>query len=85
MNHSHPNGIPIPSGMPGTSQFGKGDILFATTVSGHYIGKGENPPMFNVYNCNGGYVPYSQSSVVSDYSKTMELYSISFKNGQFYR
>ena len=85
MNHSHPSGIPIPSGMPGTAQFSKGDISFATTVSRHYNRKGINPPMFNVYNCNGGYVPYSKSSVVSDYSKTMELYGVTFKNGQFFR
>ena len=86
MNHSHPNGIPIPSGMPGTSQSGKGDIAFATTISKHYGEKGANPPLFNVYNCNGGYVPYSQSSVVSDYSKTMDLYGITFNNnGMFYR
>ena len=85
MNHSHPNRIPIPSGMPETSQYGKGDISFATTISNHYSGKGINPPLFNVYNCNGGYVPYSKSSVVSDYSKTMELSGITFKNGIFYR
>ena len=85
MDHSHPSGIPIPSGMPGTSQFGKGDISFATTISRHYNGEGKNLPIFNVYNCNGGYVQYSQSSVVSDYSKTMELYGVTFINGQFYR
>ena len=83
MDHSHPSGIPIPSGMPGTDQFGRGDILFATIISGHYNEKGKTPPLFNVYNCNGGYVSYSPSSVVSDYSKTMELYGITFKDGKF--
>ena len=85
MSHSHPRGIAIPSGLPGTTQFGMGDISFATTISNYYSGKGINPPLFNVYNCNGGYIPYSKSSVVSDYSKTMEQNGITFKNGRFYK
>ena len=85
MDHSHPSGIPIPSGMPGTSQFGRGDILFATVISDYYNEKSKTPPLFNVYNCNGGYIRYYPSSVVSDYSKTMELYGITFENGKFWQ
>ena len=85
MNHSHPNGIPIPSGLPGSSDYGKADISFAKSVTSYCNNNNMSVPKFNVYDCNGKYIPYNASSRISDYSKTMELYGITFKNGTFYK
>ncbi len=85
MNHSHPNGIPIPSGLPGTSAYGKSDIAFAQSITSYCKKYNLSVPSFNVYDCNGKYVPYSATSIISDYSKEMQLYGITFRNGTFYK
>ena len=84
INHSHPDGFPLPSGLPGTSSYGKSDIANASIISGYYFLKGMSSPSFNVYNCNGHYTPYSHNSTLSDFSGIMEKFGISYNNGVFY-
>ena len=81
MNHRHSNGIPIPSGLPGAKTYGAGDISFARKISKYYKSMGQKSPSFNIFNCNGGYVNYSHSSIIPHYNQLMNYYHVEFKDG----
>lgn len=69
LNHNHPNGTAIPSGIPGLT--GKsGDVLFAKAVTEWYKKAYPNrsgSPTYNIYIKGKIYTPYSKNSKRQDY------------------
>ncbi|MFN3801746.1 JAB-like toxin 1 domain-containing protein [Belliella pelovolcani] len=69
LNHNHPGGTAVPSGIPGLTG-SSGDVSFAKTVTEWYkkaYPNRSNSPTYNIYVTGKGYIPYSKDSKKEDY------------------
>ena len=69
LNHNHPGGTAVPSGIPGLTG-SSGDVSFAKTVTEWYKKAYPNrssSPTYNIYITGKGYIPYSKDSKKEDY------------------
>lgn len=72
-NHSHgmpPGDSHYPSGMPGTTTEGRGDVGYTRQSTARANRMGLSEPKFNIYIPNENlYIPFAPNSKVSDYQK----------------
>jgi RHS repeat-associated protein len=69
LNHNHPGGTAVPSGIPGLTG-SSGDVSFAKAVTEWYKKAYPNrssSPTYNIYITGKGYIPYSKDSKKEDY------------------
>ncbi len=69
LNHNHPSGTAVPSGIPGLTGT-SGDVPFAKTVTEWYEKAYPNRSSgltYNIYITGKGYKPYSKDSKKEDY------------------
>ncbi|MCH6202198.1 hypothetical protein MMU07_21655, partial [Aquiflexum sp. LQ15W] len=70
LNHNHPGGTAIPSGLPGLTGSLGGDVPFAKAVTEWYkiaYPNRSNSPTYKIYVTGKGYIPYSKDSKKEDY------------------
>ena len=65
--HNHPKGLPVPSGMPGTTQEGSGDISFVSVLNKNNKIHKYSGTIFKIYSKGFGYNSYNESSRVGDF------------------
>ena len=74
--HNHPGTMPVPSGMPNTSQEGTGDIAVASQINKNNENLGYKIPTYKIYTKGYGYQEYNANSRVSDFENIYQLFNM---------